>query len=103
MGDNCIVKTELEKSCHAPCKTAWHHYEECAHRLEGLDALTTPKLVELAKKHDLNTKDLATNKELPRDDILGNIKAVASCTHQYFHYWACVDNCVAPKLWRKLK
>ncbi|GMH25122.1 hypothetical protein Nepgr_026965 [Nepenthes gracilis] len=25
------------------------------------------------------------------------------CTGQYFDYWSCVDNCVAPKLFNKLK
>ncbi|KAJ1264867.1 hypothetical protein BS78_08G034700 [Paspalum vaginatum] len=25
------------------------------------------------------------------------------CTGQYFDYWSCVDKCVAPKLFEKLK
>ncbi|KAI3912955.1 hypothetical protein MKW98_019308, partial [Papaver atlanticum] len=25
------------------------------------------------------------------------------CTGQYFDYWSCVDKCVAPKLFSKLK
>ncbi|KAL7235877.1 hypothetical protein ACSBR1_019207 [Camellia fascicularis] len=25
------------------------------------------------------------------------------CTGQYFDYWACIDKCVAPKLFSKLK
>ncbi|CAN6374203.1 unnamed protein product, partial [Urochloa humidicola] len=25
------------------------------------------------------------------------------CTGQYFDYWSCVDKCVAPKLFKKLK
>ncbi|XP_015886421.1 cytochrome b-c1 complex subunit 6-1, mitochondrial [Ziziphus jujuba] len=25
------------------------------------------------------------------------------CTGQYFNYWSCVDKCVAPKLFEKLK
>lgn len=25
------------------------------------------------------------------------------CTGQYFDYWSCIDKCVAPKLFKKLK
>ena len=25
------------------------------------------------------------------------------CTGQYFDYWSCIDKCVAPKLFEKLK
>eukprot|EP00216_Chloropicon_sp_CCMP2111_P004210 CAMPEP_0198234604 /NCGR_PEP_ID=MMETSP1446-20131203/589_1 /TAXON_ID=1461542 ORGANISM="Unidentified sp, Strain CCMP2111" /NCGR_SAMPLE_ID=MMETSP1446 /ASSEMBLY_ACC=CAM_ASM_001112 /LENGTH=80 /DNA_ID=CAMNT_0043915409 /DNA_START=9 /DNA_END=251 /DNA_ORIENTATION=- len=27
----------------------------------------------------------------------------AHCTGQYFDYWACIDECTAPKLFQKLK
>ncbi|XP_020244450.1 cytochrome b-c1 complex subunit 6-like [Asparagus officinalis] len=34
-----------------------------------------------------------------KDDESGN----KHCTGQYFDYWLCVDSCVAPKLFHKLK
>ncbi|XP_027106359.1 cytochrome b-c1 complex subunit 6 [Coffea eugenioides] len=34
-----------------------------------------------------------------RKDDTGN----KHCTGQYFDYWHCVDKCVAPKLFTKLK
>ncbi|KAL6179083.1 hypothetical protein ACLB2K_050599 [Fragaria x ananassa] len=35
--------------------------------------------------------------------IQGDESGHKHCTGQYFDYWSCVDKCVAPKLFTKLK
>ncbi|XP_014517607.1 cytochrome b-c1 complex subunit 6 [Vigna radiata var. radiata] len=35
--------------------------------------------------------------------IHGDDSGQKHCTGQYFDYWFCVDKCVAPKLFTKLK
>ncbi|GAB4848277.1 Cytochrome b-c1 complex subunit 6-1, mitochondrial [Ancistrocladus abbreviatus] len=35
--------------------------------------------------------------------IQGDETGQKHCTGQYFDYWFCVDDCVAPKLFPKLK
>eukprot|EP00257_Ricinus_communis_P023007 XP_015582882.1 cytochrome b-c1 complex subunit 6 isoform X1 [Ricinus communis] len=35
--------------------------------------------------------------------IRGDETGHKHCTGQYFDYWSCVDKCVAPKLFSKLK
>ncbi|KAH7518801.1 hypothetical protein FEM48_Zijuj09G0209600 [Ziziphus jujuba var. spinosa] len=35
--------------------------------------------------------------------IQGDESGHKHCTGQYFDYWSCVDKCVAPKLFSKLK
>ncbi|KAG5587678.1 hypothetical protein H5410_048112 [Solanum commersonii] len=35
--------------------------------------------------------------------IEGDESGSKHCTGQYFDYWQCVDKCVAPKLFEKLK
>ncbi|RWR82275.1 cytochrome b-c1 complex subunit 6-like protein [Cinnamomum micranthum f. kanehirae] len=35
--------------------------------------------------------------------IQGDETGYKHCTGQYFDYWSCVDECVAPKLFTKLK
>ncbi|XP_059653368.1 cytochrome b-c1 complex subunit 6-1, mitochondrial isoform X1 [Cornus florida] len=35
--------------------------------------------------------------------IQGDATGNKHCTGQYFDYWSCVDKCVAPKLFSKLK
>ncbi|XP_042481870.1 cytochrome b-c1 complex subunit 6-1, mitochondrial-like [Macadamia integrifolia] len=35
--------------------------------------------------------------------IQGDETGHKHCTGQYFDYWSCVDKCVAPKLFSKLK
>jgi ubiquinol-cytochrome c reductase subunit 6 len=33
----------------------------------------------------------------------GPVEGKENCQYQYFDYWKCMDSCVAPKLWKKLK
>ncbi|KAK7412105.1 hypothetical protein VNO78_03552 [Psophocarpus tetragonolobus] len=35
--------------------------------------------------------------------IHGDESGQKHCTGQYFDYWSCIDKCVAPKLFSKLK
>ncbi|KAG7014985.1 hypothetical protein SDJN02_22616, partial [Cucurbita argyrosperma subsp. argyrosperma] len=35
--------------------------------------------------------------------IQGDESGHKHCTGQYFDYWSCIDKCVAPKLFTKLK
>ncbi|KAK4357268.1 hypothetical protein RND71_022878 [Anisodus tanguticus] len=35
--------------------------------------------------------------------IEGDESGSKHCTGQYFDYWQCIDKCVAPKLFEKLK
>ncbi|EOY16703.1 PREDICTED: cytochrome b-c1 complex subunit 6 [Theobroma cacao] len=35
--------------------------------------------------------------------VSGDESGSKHCTGQYFDYWTCVDKCVAPKLFAKLK
>ncbi|KAL5854879.1 hypothetical protein ACOSQ4_004681 [Xanthoceras sorbifolium] len=35
--------------------------------------------------------------------IQGDESGHKHCTGQYFDYWSCIDKCVAPKLFAKLK
>ncbi|XP_004298236.1 PREDICTED: cytochrome b-c1 complex subunit 6-like [Fragaria vesca subsp. vesca] len=35
--------------------------------------------------------------------IQGDASGHMHCTGQYFDHWSCVDKCVAPKLFEKLK
>ncbi|XP_021910070.1 cytochrome b-c1 complex subunit 6-like [Carica papaya] len=35
--------------------------------------------------------------------IQGDESGNKHCTGQYFDYWSCIDKCVAPKLFEKIK
>ncbi|KAF3934827.1 hypothetical protein ABW19_dt0200813 [Dactylella cylindrospora] len=71
------ILPKLQEDCQnaKQCASYKHHYDECAERVQKWD--------------DASEEE----KEGPREN----------CVEEYFHLMHCVGDCVAPKLWAKLK
>ncbi|KAK6340640.1 ubiquinol--cytochrome-c reductase subunit 6 [Orbilia brochopaga] len=71
------IMPKLQEECANTTKCApfKHHYEECAERVQQWD-------------------------DTPEDERKGKRE---SCVEEYFHLMHCAGDCVAPKLWAKLK
>ncbi|KAK6544110.1 ubiquinol--cytochrome-c reductase subunit 6 [Orbilia ellipsospora] len=71
------VMPALQEECQnsKKCAPYKHHYDECAERVQ--------------KWEDTDESERQGSKE--------------SCVEEYFHLMHCAGDCVAPKLWAKLK
>ncbi|KAK6358622.1 ubiquinol--cytochrome-c reductase subunit 6 [Orbilia blumenaviensis] len=71
------IMPKLQEECQSSKKCApyKHHYDECAERVQKWD--------------DTPEEDRTEKRE--------------SCVEEYFHLMHCTGDCVAPKLWAKLK
>ncbi|KAJ6262533.1 hypothetical protein Dda_3344 [Drechslerella dactyloides] len=71
------IMPKLQEECANTTKCApyKHHYEECAERVQQWD-------------------------DTPEEERKGKRE---SCVEEYFHLMHCAGDCVAPKLWAKLK
>lgn len=103
MTESCPVQSKIEKTCHTPCTWAWKSYEACGFRINNFDNLGLGELQEIAHHHDIHYVDPISKHTLTREELLGNLKAVANCTDQYNSYWKCVDACTAKRLFTQLK
>ncbi|EPS44054.1 hypothetical protein H072_1932 [Dactylellina haptotyla CBS 200.50] len=71
------IMPKLIEECESSkkCAPLKHHYDECAERVQQWD--------------DASEEDRKGKRE--------------SCVEEYFHLMHCAGDCVAPKLWAKLK
>ncbi|XP_006359399.1 cytochrome b-c1 complex subunit 6-like [Solanum tuberosum] len=66
--------------------------EEVVDPKETMEVSCKPKCVRQLKDYQACTRR-----------IEGDESGSKHCTGQYFDYWQCIDKCVAPKLFEKLK
>jgi Ubiquinol-cytochrome C reductase hinge protein len=84
------------------CKTAWHHYQECAERISSYGTWSMGDLQKEFRRRGEPTAD-AKNNEFTKEQLRDQIQEVAHCTTQYHHYFECIDRCVIPTLGAQLK
>ncbi|KAK6940022.1 Ubiquinol-cytochrome C reductase hinge domain, partial [Dillenia turbinata] len=90
-------KKYLEEACKPKCVKPFLQYQDWQ-----IAYVAWIKLVSLSEKPRPSRSDVnppTSCVKRIKDDETGH----KHCTGQYFDYWSCVDHCVAPRLFEKLK
>ncbi|KAK6246401.1 hypothetical protein QUC31_001170, partial [Theobroma cacao] len=94
-------KKYLEDICKSQCAKPMHDYG--VNTEIGLDnSYVFPTLLCPLKLCLYDVSLLCLLQECAKR-VSGDESGSKHCTGQYFDYWTCVDKCVAPKLFAKLK
>ncbi|CAN6445095.1 unnamed protein product [Victoria cruziana] len=103
MADEELVdpKKYLEESCKPKCVKYLLEYQGM---LFVMHISPMTRGYRLAQMHELILSVLTLKNILAcLKRIQGDETGHKHCTGQYFDYWRCIDNCVAPKLFKRLQ
>ncbi|KAL6067194.1 putative AT-rich interactive domain-containing protein 4A [Balamuthia mandrillaris] len=95
----CAVRGEVEQQCMPRCVALRRQYDNCAHRITTYASWDYNKLKKESDHHNLSLPKAPKEKEWYVQALSEN----AHCTGQFFEWRDCMDKCMAPKLFKKLK
>ncbi|KAH0641202.1 hypothetical protein KY285_037788 [Solanum tuberosum] len=107
----CTKRIEGDESGHKHCTGQyfdyWHCIDKCVavklfDHLKSDEEVVDPKATMEVSCKPKCVRQLKDYQACTRR-IEGDESGSKHCTGQYFDYWQCIDKCVAPKLFEKLK